>query len=327
MMPPCLSCHSRRAAEILRDQDRAAFCFPSSGDIFRPRFACRRRHDPSPAARALRDPAFARAGRECPESCYSEHGPSVRTPVTFGGGMTIENGGFGECASALKSACSSQRAIPFRLDRLPVRKFLKVPPSRGIIRERARLQNAKAVRRRAGKLLATRWHRRLHCFARMRAMLRTISAITRRCFGLRAVRSASDWKVIRQQDRDYVTFANVAQFYQFPEYTRVSRAVSLRKRPPWHSRASRHERALHQRGAFLHRLPDSQPAATKTSSRAMDVSKIIDPIMRPHRIPNGKKVDTVVLDPGHGGTIRARQINGARKRRLRSMSRCRPANS
>jgi hypothetical protein len=35
---------------------------------------------------------------------------------------------------------------------------------------------------------------------------------------------------------------------------------------------------------------------------AMDVSKIIDPIMRPHRIPNGKKVDTVVLDPGHGGT-------------------------
>ena len=39
---------------------------------------------------------------------------------------------------------------------------------------------------------------------------------------------ASDWTVIRQRDRPYVTFANVAQFYQFPEYTRVSRTVSLR---------------------------------------------------------------------------------------------------
>ncbi len=37
-----------------------------------------------------------------------------------------------------------------------------------------------------------------------------------------------DWKAIRLQDRDYVSFANVAQFYQFPEYTRVSRNVSLR---------------------------------------------------------------------------------------------------
>ena len=33
----------------------------------------------------------------------------------------------------------------------------------------------------------------------------------------------------------------------------------------------------------------------------MDVSKIIDPILRPNRIRNAHKVDTVVLDPGHGG--------------------------
>ena len=36
-----------------------------------------------------------------------------------------------------------------------------------------------------------------------------------------------EWTVIRLQDRDYVTFANVAQFYQFSEYTRVSSSVSL----------------------------------------------------------------------------------------------------
>jgi hypothetical protein len=34
-------------------------------------------------------------------------------PVTFGGGITIENGGFGECASARKYPASSQRAYHF----------------------------------------------------------------------------------------------------------------------------------------------------------------------------------------------------------------------
>src|SRR5207247_4707452 len=32
-----------------------------------------------------------------------------------------------------------------------------------------------------------------------------------------------------------------------------------------------------------------------------DVTKTIEPQLRPHRIPRGGKVETVVLDPGHGG--------------------------
>ncbi|MFL6546346.1 MAG: N-acetylmuramoyl-L-alanine amidase, partial [Candidatus Udaeobacter sp.] len=32
-----------------------------------------------------------------------------------------------------------------------------------------------------------------------------------------------------------------------------------------------------------------------------DVAKTIEPLVRPHRVPNVGKVDTVVLDPGHGG--------------------------
>jgi hypothetical protein len=43
-----------------------------------------------------------------------------------------------------------------------------------------------------------------------------------------AVTLAEDWNVVRPNNRPYVSFANVAQFYQFPEYTRVSRTVSLR---------------------------------------------------------------------------------------------------
>jgi N-acetylmuramoyl-L-alanine amidase len=33
----------------------------------------------------------------------------------------------------------------------------------------------------------------------------------------------------------------------------------------------------------------------------MDVSKIIEPVLRPSRIRNAGKIETVVLDPGHGG--------------------------
>ena len=43
-----------------------------------------------------------------------------------------------------------------------------------------------------------------------------------------AIAFAEDWNVVRPNNRPYVSFANVAQFYQFPEYTRVSRTVSLR---------------------------------------------------------------------------------------------------
>ena len=32
-----------------------------------------------------------------------------------------------------------------------------------------------------------------------------------------------------------------------------------------------------------------------------DVAKTIEPLVRPHRVPNVGKVQTVVLDPGHGG--------------------------
>jgi N-acetylmuramoyl-L-alanine amidase len=113
--------------------------------------------------------------------------------------------------------------------------------------------------------------------------------------------SAADWKIIRQQGRDYVTFGNVAEFYQFPEYTRVSRTVSLRSdRRGIRAQAGTSE--LYINGVRFFTDFPILTSGDEDIISAMDVSKIIDPIMRPHRIPNGKKVDTVVLDPGHGGT-------------------------
>jgi len=112
---------------------------------------------------------------------------------------------------------------------------------------------------------------------------------------------AGDWTVVRLRDRSYVTFANVAQFYQFPEYTRVSRTVSLRsERRVIRAQAGTSEFTINN-VRFFSNFPLLSSGEDDLIS-VMDVSKIIEPVLRPSRIHNAKKVETVVLDPGHGGT-------------------------
>jgi N-acetylmuramoyl-L-alanine amidase len=112
---------------------------------------------------------------------------------------------------------------------------------------------------------------------------------------------ASDWTVLRPQNRPYVTFANVAQFYQFPDYTRVSRTVSLRSdRRVIRAQAGTSELSINGVRFFTH-FPLLNIGNEDLIS-VMDVSKIIEPILRPSRIQKSGKVETVVLDPGHGGT-------------------------
>ncbi|MEP6698236.1 MAG: N-acetylmuramoyl-L-alanine amidase [Verrucomicrobiota bacterium] len=112
---------------------------------------------------------------------------------------------------------------------------------------------------------------------------------------------AEDWNVRQAQGREYVTFANVAQFYQFPDYTRVSRTVSLRgEHRTIRAQAGTSEVSING-VRFFTNFPLVGSGNDDLIS-VMDVSKIIEPVLRPSRIRNGGKVETVVLDPGHGGT-------------------------
>ena len=111
---------------------------------------------------------------------------------------------------------------------------------------------------------------------------------------------AEDWAVVRQQGRDYVTFSNVAHFYKFPEYTHVSRTVSLRsERRGIRAQAGTSE--LYINGVRFFTDFPILSAGTDELISAMDVSKIIEPILQPNRMKNAHKIETVVLDPGHGG--------------------------
>jgi N-acetylmuramoyl-L-alanine amidase len=130
-----------------------------------------------------------------------------------------------------------------------------------------------------------------------RKLLLLLSLIAGFCI----IASAGEWNVLQQRGREYVTFANVAQFYQFPEYTRVSRTVSLRSDHRG-IRAQAGTSELYINGVrFFTDFPILSQGEDDLIS-AMDVSKLIEPVLRPSRIAGSQKVETVVLDPGHGGT-------------------------
>src|SRR4051812_10823495 len=155
-----------------------------------------------------------------------------------------------------------------------------------------------ARRRYLGRLNATQFtitSRRMRITKRQRGF-----AFTCICLLLAAAAFAEDWTVVRPNNRPYVTFANVAQFYQFPEYTRVSRTVSLRsERRTIRAQAGTSEISINGVRFFT-----DFPLLNNNNEdliSVMDVSKIIEPVLRPSRIQKSTKVETVVLDPGHGG--------------------------
>ena len=110
----------------------------------------------------------------------------------------------------------------------------------------------------------------------------------------------NEWKVIQAEGQDYVSFANVAQFYQFPRFTQVNQAVSLASdRTSLRAQAGTSEFSLNGVRFF-----SDYPLLVRGEENlisAIDVAKIIEPVLRPNRIANAQPITTIVLDPGHGG--------------------------
>ncbi|MEP6810276.1 MAG: N-acetylmuramoyl-L-alanine amidase [Chthoniobacterales bacterium] len=118
---------------------------------------------------------------------------------------------------------------------------------------------------------------------------------------LSTVARATEWKVTRARDRDYVSFENLAEFYRFTEYSHANRTISLRC-PQRAIRAQSDMSELSINGVrFFTNFPLLENSAGALIS-AFDVGKLIEPVLRPSRIVNAEPVKTIILDPGHGGT-------------------------
>lgn len=106
---------------------------------------------------------------------------------------------------------------------------------------------------------------------------------------------------MNKQGRDYVTFQNLAEFYHFGEYSHANRTISLRSERRG-IRAQAGTRELYINGVrFFTHFPLLEQSDAQLIS-AFDVGKLVEPVLRPSRIQNAERVETVILDPGHGGT-------------------------
>jgi N-acetylmuramoyl-L-alanine amidase len=110
-----------------------------------------------------------------------------------------------------------------------------------------------------------------------------------------------EWQVIKVNGHDYLSVDNISKFYGLSAEVVPSGAkiqANTADRPLEFVSGSR-EAIINGARSWLC-FPvieqDGKSLVTRT-----DVAKTIEPLVRPHRVPDVGKVQTVVLDPGHGG--------------------------
>jgi N-acetylmuramoyl-L-alanine amidase len=115
-----------------------------------------------------------------------------------------------------------------------------------------------------------------------------------------ATAGAAEWQIVKQGGRDYVTLANVAQFYSLggvQDASNTFKAGTSGRNLKGH---------IGSPELYINNLkfnlsyPVAETNGQPLISR-MDLTKLIEPVMRPGRIRNAEPVYTIVLDPGHGG--------------------------
>jgi N-acetylmuramoyl-L-alanine amidase len=115
-----------------------------------------------------------------------------------------------------------------------------------------------------------------------------------------ATRGEAAWKLVTLDGQEYVTVKGIKEFYKFTAVERSGATVALRSaRLVLRLRSGSQE--MYVNGVkFMLSLPVASQGNDVLVSR-IDLSKLIDPVLRPSHIAKGPPFTTVVVDPGHGG--------------------------
>ena len=119
-------------------------------------------------------------------------------------------------------------------------------------------------------------------------------------FLLAITNSSASWQVVMVEGRRYVPIEDVSRFYKLQPPVKNGRSFEMSTK----GRKIRGE--VGKREIFINNVkyvlcfPIRQKDG-KILISAMDVTKIIEPVMRPSLIKNAAPIRTVVLDAGHGG--------------------------
>ncbi len=112
--------------------------------------------------------------------------------------------------------------------------------------------------------------------------------------------SGADWTLVKIGGRDHVTIKNLAEFYGFKQMQREGNSFLLRM--PGRSLRGQVNSVEFLINGLKFNLSypiaehDGQPCVSR-----MDLTKLIEPVLRPSKIRSAEAVDTIVLDAGHGG--------------------------
>ncbi|PYK43458.1 MAG: hypothetical protein DME46_07650 [Verrucomicrobia bacterium] len=120
------------------------------------------------------------------------------------------------------------------------------------------------------------------------------------CFLVSPLLAAVEWQVIKINGRDFLSVDNVARFYGFPNPTINGKNVDLNN--------GKNEMQFHieSREMLLNGVRNwlSYPVFVhdgKIVVSRIDLANTLEPQLRPNMVQKLGRVQTVVLDPGHGG--------------------------
>ncbi|MEP6708984.1 MAG: N-acetylmuramoyl-L-alanine amidase [Verrucomicrobiota bacterium] len=114
--------------------------------------------------------------------------------------------------------------------------------------------------------------------------------------------ASSDWQVIKVGNRDFLSIDNIAKFYGLSSSFTDPVVKKVRLDNGWNDL----EAKLGSREIMINGVRNwlSFPVTEKDGRlliSRVDLAKTLEPQLRPQMISNLGKVQTVVLDPGHGG--------------------------
>ncbi|MEM9480372.1 MAG: N-acetylmuramoyl-L-alanine amidase [Verrucomicrobiota bacterium] len=115
-----------------------------------------------------------------------------------------------------------------------------------------------------------------------------------------AAEGAFPWKTVRHDGRDYVTAKDIREYYKFDSLSKQGSLLIFR--------SSRIEMKISTGQAVIYinkvKFIPSYPIIAKGGDyliSQLDLDKLIDPVLRPSQIREAGFLQTVVIDPGHGG--------------------------
>ncbi|MDE0858994.1 MAG: N-acetylmuramoyl-L-alanine amidase [Akkermansiaceae bacterium] len=109
------------------------------------------------------------------------------------------------------------------------------------------------------------------------------------------------WKKVERNGVEYVDLSQVKGFYKFPTLSRSGSRIEMKNKDITVRFAAGAQEVLMNNVKFIF----SNPIIAINGSyhvSVTDLLKIIDPILRPASIASATPFDTVIIDPGHGGS-------------------------